>query len=172
MNDELLAALLAAIRSSRTGMIQMDDITASGVLALDPDGNPNAGQNGLGHVPPWAAKRGWLVNTKRSVQSKSPRRKGGTQQLWRITPDGYAAAGVLVPVFDQAVCVFCGSDGASAAEWIVADYGLCLTHALAELNEIMTNPETFVHSWPTGQDRLDWGDAVPFVIEVRMIEPK
>jgi hypothetical protein len=173
MNAQLLEALFAAIRNSRTGMIQMDDITESGKLALDPAGNPNAAQNGLGHVPSWASKRGWLVNTKRSVKSDSPRRNGGRQLLWRITPAGYAAAGAPVP--GRAACLFCDADPDSepmAAEWVVADYELCLAHALSELNEIMTSPDSFVHSWPTGPDRLDWGEAVPFVIEVRMIEQK
>ncbi len=173
MNTQILAALFAAIRNSRTGMIQMDDITESGRFALDPDGNPNAAQNGLGHVPRWAEKRGWLVNTKQSAKSDSPRRNGGRQLLWRITPAGYAAAGAPVP--DPAVCLFCDVDPDSApmaAEWVVAGYELCLAHALTELNEIMTSPDTFVHHWPEGQERLDWGEAVPFVIEVRMIEQK
>jgi Uncharacterized protein conserved in archaea (DUF2180) len=57
------------------------------------------------------------------------------------------------------------------ATHLVSGMPLCTDHAVAEVEEIIRNPETFVHSWPTGQDRVEWGDAVPFYTEIRMIEP-
>jgi hypothetical protein len=92
MNKVLLDAFWAAVRRNLTGELCMDDVTDSGRIALDPTHTANKGQNGLGHVLPYAARQGWVVKTDRSVQSKAPGRKGGRQLLWEITPAAYAIA--------------------------------------------------------------------------------
>lgn len=56
------------------------------------------------------------------------------------------------------------------ATHIVAGVPLCTEHAVEEVTTIIRDPGTFVHSWPTGEDRKEWGDAVPFYFGVRMIE--
>jgi hypothetical protein len=84
MNPRLLAEFEYLVRAGRDE-ITMDDVTRCGEIALDPNGDPNAGQNGLGSFLPTLAKRGWVERTDRVLPSRSPRRKGGTQRIWRIT---------------------------------------------------------------------------------------
>ena len=84
MNAQLLHEFERLVRDGRDEII-MDDVTRCGEIALDPNGDPNAGQNGIGSFLPTLAKRGWVRRTDRVVQSRSPRRRGGTQRIWEIT---------------------------------------------------------------------------------------
>ena len=84
MNTQLLHEFVLLVRDGRDEII-MDDVTRCGEIAIDPDGKPNAGQNGIGTFLPTLAKRGWVHKTDRVLPSRSPRRKGGTQRIWEIT---------------------------------------------------------------------------------------
>lgn len=83
MNPALFNEFVLLVRDGRDEII-MDDLTRCGEIAIDPNGDPNGKQNGLGTVLPTLAKRGYVRRTDRVVQSRSPRRKGGTQRVWEI----------------------------------------------------------------------------------------
>ncbi len=62
-----------------------DDLTDGGRIMLDPSGEANAGQNGVGAMVNAAARDGRIVFTGRTVKSSAPRRKGGLIRVWAGT---------------------------------------------------------------------------------------
>lgn len=81
--ERRLARLLLAGRT-----FTADDVTADGVLALDPDHAANGKQNAIGSMFNQASRRGLIDFTGDVVRSVAPHRKGGGIRVWRGTEAG------------------------------------------------------------------------------------
>lgn len=65
-----------------------DDVTANGLVALDPDHAANGRQNAIGTLFNQASRRGLIDFTGQVVRSNAPHRKGGAIRVWRGTEAG------------------------------------------------------------------------------------
>lgn len=84
---------LAEVIATRDGPFTADNITASGLFAVDHLHRPLGRQNVIGKVFAWAQSLGLIeqIDTQ-PRQSRNPRRKAGGNRLWRATELGQAWA--------------------------------------------------------------------------------
>jgi hypothetical protein len=83
LDEQLITLILGGFTA-----VNADDVTACGTITLDSEHRPNGKQNGIGSFFQRKRKEGILTPTGNYVQSRSIKRKGGTIQIWQVTPYG------------------------------------------------------------------------------------
>lgn len=86
MTGQLERRLAWLIQIERT--FTADDLTADGIIAIDPSHRANGAQSGIGALFRWAAAERLIEWTGAVVKSKAPKRKGGAIRIWTGTAKG------------------------------------------------------------------------------------